>query len=55
MKELMAWEAEAKGYTCNDCYLAMQNCRDMSCCCMDETGLCDYFVEMDMREGEQDG
>lgn len=42
----MKWEAEEKGYTCNDCFLSMQNCQDMSICCEDETGLCDYFEEM---------
>ena len=46
-EKMMKWEAEKKGYTCNDCYLSMQNCHDMSICCEDETGLCDYFVEMD--------
>lgn len=30
---MMAWEAAEKGYTCNDCFLAMQNCHDMSICC----------------------
>ena len=53
MKEMMSWEAELKGYSCNDCFLAMQNCHDKEICCEDETGLCDYFVEMDMR-GKQD-
>ena len=43
---LMKWQAEQKGYTCNDCYLSMQNCHDKSICCEDETGLCDYFEEM---------
>ena len=43
---LMKWQAEQKGYTCNDCFLAMQNCHDISICCEDETGLCDYFEEM---------
>lgn len=43
---MMRWEAEQKGYTCNNCYLSMQNCHDMSICCEDETGLCDYFEEM---------
>lgn len=43
---LMKWQAEQKGYTCNDCYLSMQNCHDRSICCEDETGLCDYFEEM---------
>lgn len=52
---MMAWEAEAKGYDCNDCFLAMQNCHDKKICCEDETGLCDYFEEMpDMEEGEQE-
>ena len=48
---MMKWEAEEKGYTCNDCYLAMQNCHDKSICCEDETGLCDWFEELP-REGE---
>ena len=39
-------------YTCNDCFLSMQNCHDMSICCEDETGLCDYFEEID-REAER--
>lgn len=53
---MMAWEAEAKGYDCNDCFLPMQNCLDITICCEDETGLCDYFEEMpDRKEGEQDG
>lgn len=49
---MMKWEAEQKGYTCNDCFLSMQNCHNMSICCEDETGLCDYFEEM--REDEKD-
>ena len=49
-KGMMKWEAEKKGYTCNDCYLSMQNCHDKSICCEDETGLCDWFEEM---EGEE--
>jgi len=40
---MMAWEAEEKGLDCNDCYLSMQNCHDVSICCEDETGLCDWF------------
>ena len=51
---MMAWEAEEKGYTCNDCYLSMQNCHDMSICCENETGLCDWFEEIP-KDGEQDG
>ena len=51
-RAMMKWEAEAKGYTCNDCFLSMQNCHDMSICCEDESGLCDYFEEME-RKGEQ--
>ena len=47
---LMKWEAEEKGYSCNDCYLSMQNCHDRSICCEDECGLCDLFEEI----GEQD-
>lgn len=43
---MMKWEAEQKGYTCNDCYLSMQNCHDKSICCEDETGLCDWFEEL---------
>ena len=43
---MMTWEAESKGYTCNDCFLSMQNCHDKSICCEDETGLCDYFEEI---------
>lgn len=43
---MMKWEAESKGYSCNDCYLSMQNCHDKSICCEDETGLCDYFEEI---------
>lgn len=50
---MMAWEAAAKGYTCNDCYLSMQNCHDMSICCEDETGLCDWFEEMETERGEK--
>ena len=48
---MMAWEAEEKGYTCNDCYLSMQNCHDRSICCEDETGLCDWFETV---EGESE-
>lgn len=54
---MMKWEAEEKGYTCNDCFLSMQNCHDMSICCEDETGLCDYFEEIDRnteRRGKND-
>lgn len=47
---LMKWEAQEKGYTCNDCFLAMQNCHDMSICCEDETELCDYFEECEVTE-----
>ena len=43
---MMKWEAESKGYSCNDCYLSMQNCHDLSICCEDETGLCDFFEEI---------
>ena len=43
---MMKWEAEQKGYSCNDCYLSMQNCHDKSICCEDETGLCDFFEEI---------
>ena len=49
-QEMMKWEAEQKGYTCNDCYLAMQNCHDKSICCEDETGLCDWFEKMPEEE-----
>ena len=48
---MMKWQAEEKGYTCNDCYLSMQNCHDMSIACEDETGLCDWFEEMPDKEG----
>ena len=53
---MMKWEAESKGYTCNDCFLSMQNCHDKSICCEDETGLCDYFEEIPKakEEGEAD-
>lgn len=40
---MMKWEAEERGLDCNDCYLSMQNCKDKSICCEDETGLCDWF------------
>lgn len=48
---MMAWEAKQKGYTCNDCFLAMANCKDMSICCEDETGLCDWFEEIEEEGG----
>jgi len=53
---MMKWEAESKGYSCNDCYLSMQNCHDKSICCEDETGLCDYFEEIstERRTDEKD-
>ena len=56
VKQMMKWEAESKGYTCNDCFLSMQNCHDKSICCEDETGLCDYFEEIpkDKEEGEEE-
>lgn len=50
---MMKWEAEEKGYTCNDCFLSMQNCHDMSVACEDETGLCDWFEEIPDGQGEQ--
>ena len=52
---MMKWEAESKGYSCNDCYLSMQNCHDLSICCEDETGLCDCFEEIpvERRTDEQ--
>ena len=50
---MMKWEAEEKGYTCNDCYLSMQNCHDMSICCEDETELCDWFEEMEDERPDQ--
>ena len=43
-----------RGITCNDCYLAMQNCHDLSICCEDETGLCDYFEPMKGADDETD-
>ena len=49
---MMKREAEEKGYSCNDCYLAMSNCHDKSICCEDETGLCDWFEEIS-KDGEQ--
>ena len=36
-------ELRKQEISCNDCYLSMQNCHDMSICCEDETGLCDWF------------
>lgn len=51
---MMAWEAKQKGYSCNDCYLSMQNCKDMRICCEDETGLCDWFEEIPEAEYKQD-
>ena len=56
VKQMMKWEAESKGYTCNDCFLSMQNCHDKSICCEDETGLCDYFEEIPKakEEGEEE-
>lgn len=51
----MKWEAEQKGYTCNDCFLAMQNCHDMSICCEDETGLCDWFEELPRETTGEEG
>lgn len=50
---MMKWEAEEKGYTCNDCGLAMCNCHDKSICCEDETGLCDYFEEISEVGGQE--
>ena len=50
---MMKWEAEEKGYTCNDCFLSMQNCRDMSICWEDETELCDWFEEIPEEEDEE--
>ena len=47
---MMKWEAEEKGYSCNDCFLSMQNCHDMSSCCEDETGLCDWFEPMEEQD-----
>lgn len=49
---MMAWEAKQKGYSCNDCFLSMQNCHDKSICCEDETKLCDWFVETEESEAE---
>ena len=49
---MMKWEAEEKGYSCNDCGLAMSNCHDKSICCEDETGLCDWFEEIP-KDGER--
>ena len=51
---MMAWEAAKKGYTCNDCFLAMQNCHDMSICCEDETGLCDWFEEIQKEANDNE-
>ena len=52
---MMKWEAESKGYSCNDCYLSMQNCHDLSICCEDETGLCDCFEEIPTERRTDDG
>lgn len=47
----MKWEAEEKGYTsCNDYFLSMQNCYDMSICCKMEDGLCDWFEPIKEEE-----
>ena len=50
---MMKWEAEERGYSCNDCFFSMQNCHDISIGCEDETGLCDWFEEIG-AEGRQD-
>ena len=42
-----------EGITCNDCYLAMQNCHDFSICCEDETGLCDCFEPIKGADDEE--
>lgn len=49
---MMKWEAEERGLNCNDCYLSMQNCKDKSICCEDETGLCDWFEPIPEEETE---
>lgn len=36
-------EMREKGMSCNDCWLSMQNCHDMSICCESEEGLCYWF------------
>lgn len=45
---------QSNAHTCNDCYLSMQNCHDMSICCEDETGLCDWFEELPNARGKQE-
>ena len=47
---MMKWEAEERGLDCNDCYWSMQNCKDKSICCEDETGLCDWFEPIPEEE-----
>lgn len=42
-------ELREQGIDCNDCYLSMQNCHDMSICCEDETALCDYFEPLEQE------
>lgn len=37
-------------YDCNDCYYSMQNCKDRSICCEDETALCDNFEPVVEKE-----
>ena len=39
-------EMHEAGISCNDCWLAMCNCKDLSIACEDETGLCDWFEEI---------
>lgn len=44
-------------YMCNDCWLSMQNCHDMSICCeMEEYSgdRCDWFEPMPEKEEQNE-
>ena len=46
-------DLKERGITCNDCFLAMQNCRDKSICCESEEGLCDWFEPIQTADREE--
>ena len=47
-----SWAERKEEFDCNDCYYSMQNCKDRSICCEDETALCDNFEPVEERKEE---
>ena len=50
---MMKWEAEQKGYSCNDCCFCRSNHPNPAEACDDEEGVCDWFEPLDECKGDE--